>query len=142
MQAASRQTTTNQWMTTLVYTLMILAAILLFGWIITRMGLLNRVGNGETIISANTLQLTTETMHFGLEEVQVKAGQEVTIVLDNLDLYGHSFDVDAFDLHVEMAANSRTEIRFTPPTVGTYIIYCAVPGHREAGMVSTLVVEE
>ena len=95
------------------------------------------------IISANALQFTTEAMRFGLEELQVKAGQEVTIVLDNLDLYGHSFDVDAFDLHVEMPANSRTEIRFTPPTVGrTYIIYCAVPGHREAGMVSTLVVGE
>ena len=29
---------------------------------------------------------------------------------------------------------------FTPTTPGTYTFYCHIPGHREAGMVGTLIV--
>ncbi|KRT67293.1 MAG: hypothetical protein XU08_C0004G0001, partial [candidate division WWE3 bacterium CSP1-7] len=32
-------------------------------------------------------------------------------------------------------------IEFDATTAGTYEIYCAVAGHRESGMVGTLVVE-
>ena len=142
MQAAGKQTNSNQWLTTAVTTTIIVLAIILFGWVMSRMGLFNRVGSGKAAVAADSLQLTTEAMRFGQEVLQVTIGQEVTLVLDNRDLYGHSFDVDALNVHVEMPANGRTPFTFTPTETGTYTIYCAVPGHREAGMVSTLVVGE
>jgi uncharacterized cupredoxin-like copper-binding protein len=40
-----------------------------------------------------------------------------------------------------MDANGRSAISFIPTKPGTYDIYCGVPGHLEAGMVSTLVVD-
>jgi plastocyanin len=100
------------------------------------------VSSGKTAVAADSLQLTTEAMRFGQEALQVKVGQEVTLLLDNRDLYGHSFDVDVLNIHVKMPANGRTAFTFTPTETGTHTIYCAVPGHREAGMVSTLVVGE
>jgi uncharacterized cupredoxin-like copper-binding protein len=40
-----------------------------------------------------------------------------------------------------MAAGKPALALFTPTTTGTYSFYCGVPGHREAGMVGTLIVE-
>jgi uncharacterized cupredoxin-like copper-binding protein len=141
MQSAGVKEKSNEGLSTAVLLLIIGMALILFVVVIGRMGLLNRWAAGETAVAADTLQLTAEAMRFGQPELQVKAGQEVTLVLDNHDLYGHSFDVDGLDLHVEMVANGRATITFTPIEADTYLIYCAVPGHREAGMVSTLVVE-
>lgn len=141
MQGVNVKEKSNEWLNTAVLLLIIGVALVLFVVVIGRMGLLNRWVAGETAVAAGTLQLTAEAMRFGQPEVQVKAGQEVTLVLDNHDLYGHSFDVDGLDLHIEMVANGRSTTNFTPIEAGKYLIYCAVPGHREAGMVSTLVVE-
>ena len=70
-----------------------------------------------------------------------EAGEETTLILENHDLYGHSFDSDELNLHAKMDANGSSVITFTATDPGTYEVYCGVPGHREAGMVSTLVVE-
>lgn len=141
MQATNLPDKTNQWLTTAVTSFIILLAILLFGWVISRMGLFNKAGNSEPIAAPYTRHVTSEAMRFSQEELQVRVGQEVTVILDNRDLYGHSFDVAELDLHVEMPPNGRTQFTFIPTQSGTYAIYCAVQGHREAGMVSTLVVE-
>lgn len=151
MQATNTQGKPNQRLATAVTMFFIGIAIVLFGGVISRMGLFNRLSSGATATSTgsvqavagdDTQQLTAEAMRFGLPELRLKAGQEVTLALDNLDMYGHSFDVDELDLHVEMPANGQVEASFTPTEPGTYTVYCKVPGHREAGMVSSLIVEE
>lgn len=98
---------------------------------------------GETAVSLppNTIQYTTKEMRFGQTELHIKAGQEITLQLQNYDLYAHSFDIDELNLHVQMPANNQVTTQFTAPEPGTYTIYCSVPGHREAGMIATLVVE-
>ena len=148
MQATSEQKETNQWLSTAVTTIIIVIAIILFGAAISQLGLLKGVLGRETAVSSklsagvpdDAITLTAQSMRFGLTELQVTAGEETTLVLDNHDLYGHSFDNDDLDLHAEMAANGRSVITFIATEPGTYEIYCGVPGHREAGMVSTLVV--
>lgn len=142
MQAARTQAKSNQWLATAVTMFFIGVAIVLFGAVISRMGLFNRLGTGATAVAEDTQQITAEAMRFGTPELRLKAGETATLALDNRDLYGHSFDVDVFDLHVEMPANGQVKTSFTPTEPGTYTIYCNVPGHREAGMVSTLIVEE
>jgi uncharacterized cupredoxin-like copper-binding protein len=59
---------------------------------------------------------------------------------------GHSHDDDELvpeDLHVAHAlAGEEARSLFTISEPGTYEVYCSIPGHREAGMVGTLVVVE
>ena len=122
----------------------ILVCLLLFGLVVGRMGLLNGlVSGGETAVSTpnNTLTYTTKAMRFGQTELRVQAGQEITLQLENYDMYPHSFDIDELGLHVEMPANNQVTTQFTAPKPGTYTIYCSVPGHKEAGMIATLIVE-
>lgn len=121
----------------------IVLGILLVGFVVARMGLFNGIGRGNsTSVSPTAIRFTSENMRFGQEVLRVQAGEAHTFELQNNDFYGHSFDVDALDWHVEMPANDRVTVEFTAVSPGSYTIYCAVPGHREAGMVATLIVEE
>jgi len=54
----------------------------------------------------------------------------------------HEMTVDPEDLMVHISAepDDSATIVFTPSEPGEYEILCTVPGHREAGMVATLVV--
>jgi len=134
----------SSWLTKVGLAAGILVCLLLFGLVVARMGLLNGVVNrGETAVTSqnNTLIYTTKAMRFGQTELRIKAGQEITLQLENYDMYAHSFDIDELGLHVEMPANDRVTTQFTVTEPGTYTIYCAVPGHRQAGMIATLVVE-
>lgn len=80
-------------------------------------------------------------MRFQQTELQVKAGQPITLHLVNQDGYAHAFDLDEFDLHFPLAAEESVDIVFTPSRPGIYTFYCGSPGHQAAGMVGTLRVE-
>jgi uncharacterized cupredoxin-like copper-binding protein len=54
---------------------------------------------------------------------------------------GWPYLLDAFNVHVAMPSGESTLALFTPNAPGTYTFYCGVPGHTEAGLVGTLVVE-
>jgi uncharacterized cupredoxin-like copper-binding protein len=43
-------------------------------------------------------------------------------------------------LHVAAEPGASNHLSFTPTKPGNYQFYCTVPGHKEAGMVGTLVV--
>lgn len=133
----------NSWLATAGIVIGILICLLLFGVVISRMGLLNGLLKGEEAVSlpANTLLYTTKEMRFGQTELRVQAGQEVRLQLQNYDMYAHSFDIDELNLHVQMPANDQVIVTFTAPEPGNYTIYCGIPGHKNAGMVATLVVE-
>jgi nitrite reductase (NO-forming) len=96
-------------------------------------------------VSAETLAalpaLTTANHKFDQAELHAAAGETVALRLENADASGHSFDIDEFNLHVSMPAGEAGLALFTPTTPGRYTFYCSIPGHREAGMVGTLVVE-
>ena len=79
-------------------------------------------------------------MRFDQKKLMVKAGETVALRLDNAHSTPHSFDIDALDVHVPVAAGAQSLILFTPTQPGVYTFYCSLPGHREAGMEGTLVV--
>lgn len=84
--------------------------------------------------------LTMQTMGFSQNEIEVSANQPVTLRLNNKDGYAHAFDLDEFDIHLQLAAAETAEITFTPSHAGTFIFYCSSPGHQAAGMAGSLVV--
>jgi plastocyanin len=93
----------------------------------------------------NRLGVRADEYYFVLSRPQVSAG-EVTIELDNRG-------EDAHDLHLrrqgsgeeadveigETQSLQRATAKFDLPP-GTYTLWCGMPGHREKGMETTLVV--
>jgi plastocyanin len=86
--------------------------------------------------------LATLPNRFGFDrtELRAKVGETVALRLENQDTNAHSFDIDEFTVHTLLPAGATSLALFTASTPGTYTFYCSIPGHREAGMVGTLVV--
>jgi plastocyanin len=78
---------------------------------------------------------------FDRVELRANVGETVALRLENTDTLLHYFDIDAFDVHVPMPSGKPALALFTPTTPGTYTFYCHIPGHIEAGMVGSLIVE-
>jgi len=114
-------------------------AVALFVLVMGRMGLLNGLLGETAVFGQQTV--ATKDFKFSQPELRVRVGETVTLRLDNEDMLPHSFDVDELDVHAAMPAKDQAVVTFTPTTPGTYTFYCAVPRHREAGMVGTLIVE-
>lgn len=102
-------------------------------------------GAGAGVSPATLAQLPalgTPGMYFDQAELRVGPGELVALHLQNPHGAPHSFDIDALDVHVSMPSGKEALALFMAPAApGTYEFYCGVPGHREAGMVGTLVVE-
>lgn len=117
------------------------------------------VGSSGT---AQTLQVTAANLVFDTQEITVKKGQVVRVVLVNQDgvvhdisvdhvpgkvkqqtrsAHAHGASSDAPDLHVSAGPNATGSVEFTPTAEGSYEFYCAVAGHKEAGMVGRLIVQ-
>jgi len=98
-------------------------------------------GGGSTVeIEADPSGSLTYTQ----EEVTAKAG-DVTIEFNNPQPLGHDVKVEAEGgeelggTEIVTEGSSTGTISGLKP--GKYTFYCSVPGHREAGMEGTLVVE-
>lgn len=71
--------------------------------------------------------------------INVKAGEKVKL---NLSSTGpHTFTVDALNINWVLNSGEFQTYDLMVDKKGSYPIYCATPGHKEAGMVGTLVVE-
>lgn len=85
-----------------------------------------------------------DTMRFNPDTITVAPGQEVTIDLVNAGAIVHNFTLRGEEDEVSYDLDGRQEDTFTftaPSDPGEYEIYCDVPGHEQAGMVGTLVVQ-
>jgi uncharacterized cupredoxin-like copper-binding protein/mono/diheme cytochrome c family protein len=89
---------------------------------------------------ATSDQFTVESVDIDFipEELTVPSDQEVTILLPNLGAAPHNFSIDELGIDVDLAPGETKEVTFTAPE-GEYEYYCNVPGHREAGMVGSLI---
>jgi uncharacterized cupredoxin-like copper-binding protein len=98
-------------------------------------------------------------------DVEVAAGESVTLVLQNTGSLQHDLAIEFIataeqaraagparpiepggerppQLRVAAAAGQSASITFTPTEPGRYEFFCTVPGHRQSGMTGTLVVDE
>jgi uncharacterized cupredoxin-like copper-binding protein len=102
---------------------------------------------------------------FNPTTLEVTAGEPVKLMLQNNGALEHDFSVTEFPtegtaeqtggsdhgaghgsgegtgLHVAALGGQRASLEFTPSKPGTYEFWCTVPGHKEAGMTGTLVVQ-
>lgn len=110
--------------------------------------------------------LTARTMVYEPSTFEVTAGAPVELTLVNEDALEHDFSIleipvesvsepDAMSaehememgtaamdpvLHVAAEPGATNHLTFTSTKPGTYEFFCTVPGHKEAGMVGTMVV--
>ncbi len=97
--------------------------------------------SGALSTRPGTLTLKTSGLQFSETEIHAQVGQPVNLELFNLDGYAHGFDIDEFGIHIELPGSKTIPLTFTPTQAGTYTFYCGAYGHKNAGMVGTLIVE-
>ena len=102
---------------------------------------LQGAGGGENageVAASNEFTVESHDIYFQPTEIEFPADTEVTILLPNLGAAPHNFSIDALDISVDLAPGETKEVTINAPA-GEYEYYCNVPGHKEAGMVGTLV---
>ncbi len=113
------------------------------------------------VAPAATIELGLRDIAFSTQSLEVAAEQIVDLHLANAGQLEHDFTVermpsDAVVLGPQAAAHQEHEghyavhaaprpgdtvtVRLHPHAAGTYLYYCTVKGHREAGMSGTIVV--
>ena len=74
--------------------------------------------------------------------VEVPADKKFTLVVTNTGSVEHDFVVDALKINVVVLPNGKPKMQeIGPLKAGRYDLYCAVAGHKQAGMIGTLVVK-
>ena len=88
-----------------------------------------------------TVEVASYDIYFEPAELTIPADTDVTVVLPNNGAAPHNFSIDELGIDVDIAPGATEETVINAPA-GEYEFYCNVPGHKEAGMVGTLIVSE
>jgi len=115
--------------------------------------------------SSNLQQASLEANEFKYQPatIEVEAGRPVKITLNNKGTIEHDWSIAKMpataikqqsestmghdmsgmnpELHMSAMNGKGTQIEFIPTVPGKYEFYCTIAGHKEAGMVGTLVVK-
>lgn len=78
---------------------------------------------------------------FDLTEITIPAGTDVTVILHNEGVLEHDFVIEDTDFATPIVPSGETSDVVVNLPAGEYAFYCSVPGHRQAGMEGTLIVE-
>jgi uncharacterized cupredoxin-like copper-binding protein len=108
------------------------------------------------------ITLDVNSMIYQPSTIEVVAGQPVKLTFRNNDVVDHDFSIMEIpmtdmhqsdepmashematepELHMAVIMGQTGTIQFTPTTPGTYEFLCTFAGHKEAGMVGTLIVK-
>jgi uncharacterized cupredoxin-like copper-binding protein len=134
-------------------------------WLLALLAVAACGGAGDSEPSVTDVSLTASDIAYDAERLEVAAGQPVRLSLENAGVLEHDFSIrqipvagvhdeepaaddhdmshveEELALHVAAPANGGSNVlEFTPTEPGEYEFYCTVSGHKEAGMVGTLVV--
>jgi uncharacterized cupredoxin-like copper-binding protein len=95
----------------------------------------------ETATAATTVDVVSFDIYFEPSELTIPANTDVTVNLPNEGVTPHNFSIDALGIDVDIAPGATEQVVINAPA-GEYEYYCNVPGHKQAGMVGTLIVSE
>ena len=88
-----------------------------------------------------TFDLIGEDFRFSPDTLRVDDGDTVRIVFSNPDVVPHLIDLPAFNQHIALAPGGEFTLEFVVDKTGSFPFVCSVPGHEEAGMVGSLLVD-
>lgn len=97
----------------------------------------------ESILpTVKEFRVENEGLTFKPNEMRIKKGDTVKVTF-KVGKGMHVWTVDEFNTKTkQLNAGEEETIEFLADKAGTFEYYCSVPGHREAGMVGKLIVEE
>lgn len=107
--------------------------------------------------SEKNLVVTANDNIFLPDKIKVKAGEKLTITLDNIGKNEHDFEIINFEasnietkssqhhhkkennqIHIHSLPGEKQAISFIPLTPGEYKYVCTIPGHAESGMIGSI----
>ncbi len=115
--------------------------------------------------NAHEIELTVTEFAFAPDEIRVHAGSTIKLVFKNegsvlhdissMDFVGEAEAMGEMDMdhdttmegmadmafHISAEPQHSGELLFVASKAGMYQLFCSVPGHKELGMVATLIVE-
>jgi uncharacterized cupredoxin-like copper-binding protein len=86
--------------------------------------------------------LTALDIKWDTSNIEVLAGQTVTITVVNEGALDHNFNIAELGIDININAGATEEITFIAPQSGVLEFVCNVPGHLEAGMAGSITVSE
>lgn len=93
------------------------------------------------VTKVKEFKVTASNFKYSLNEIKVKKGDKVRIVLSN-DGGFHDWVVDELNAKTKRISAGQTDtIEFVADKVGTFEYYCSVMNHRQMGMKGNLIVE-
>lgn len=100
-------------------------------------------GAAASAIADGAIQVELkDTMKFEPSTLTVHAGEEVVVLLKNTGAIPHNFTIEPAGIDVTLDPKKSETVEFTAPAdPGEYEIACTEPGHENAGMIGTLIVE-
>lgn len=72
----------------------------------------------------NTIAITAQRFYFSPNEITVKKGQEVKLIIRSKDV-SHGLLIEDLGVKTEVKKGQATEVSFTPETAGTFEGKCA-----------------
>lgn len=96
-------------------------------------------GNTLPIDDAPEVAITADELAFGPDSIELIAGEPVNVALTSADI-PHDLVVDEIDFYLAADRDETVIVGLEFLEPGTYVGYCSVPGHREAGMELEIVV--
>jgi len=94
---------------------------------------------GDADDSAASLRVATTEMRFTPARLEMKASQDVRVIVDNRGDVDHTFSIDELDIHVKLNSGEREELTVNAAPA-SYGYVCRILDHAGLGMVGTLVV--
>ena len=89
--------------------------------------------------AAREIKVSMVKLRFDPSTVTVKAGEKIKLNLSS-DV-SHTYTIDKLGINFALEGGETKSFDLAVAEKGTYDVYCAIPGHKEVGMVGKLVVE-
>jgi len=74
--------------------------------------------------ATQTIEITARRFSFAPNEITIKKGQEVTLVIHSADV-SHGLVIEDLGVKTEVKKGQTTEVKFTPTAAGTFGGKCA-----------------
>lgn len=97
--------------------------------------------SSEPVTGAEEITVRAGDLWFKPGRIEASNGAPLNITVRNDGKAFHDFTIDELDLMIDVEAGDTVTAGLPDVEPGTYDFYCSVPGHAQAGMTGTLVID-